>query len=137
MDRLSRFNPLPVVAALGAAVVLAASGCASLRDDMARAEEAYTATRYDHALVWLEDLESSSPDMPLEMRARFYYLRGMTAYRLQDRDDALHYLGVAREVGGDDEEALPAEWRATLDRTLTELIPEDASFRARAPRARR
>lgn len=132
MDRPSAFK-----LALVAAGALGAVSCASLRDDMARAEEAYTATRYDHAVVWLDDLEASSPDMPLEMRARFYYLRGMTAYRLQDRDDALHYLAVAREVGGDDEEALPPEWRATLERTLTELIPDDASFRARAPRARR
>ena len=130
MDRLLVF--------LGLA--LCTAGCASLRDDMSRAEEAYTATRYDHALVWLTDLEDSTPDMKVEMRARFYYLRGMTAYRLGDRNDALHYLALAREVAQEDDEGQAPEWRTTMDRTLTELTPEDASFRARGPsrtRARR
>ena len=134
MDRLLAFNAVVIAVGLGAA------GCASLRDDMIRAEEAYTATRYDHARVWLDDLEMQTPDMEPEMRARFYYLRGMTAYRLNERNDALHYLALAREVATDDESLMRPEWRSTLERTLTELTPEDASFRARggaAPTRRR
>lgn len=116
-----------------AAVVALASGCAALRDDMVRAENAYEAAKYEEALVWLEDLESETPDMEPAMRARFYYLRGMTAYRLGKRNHALHYLAVAREVADEGGGTLKPGWRDTLDRTLAELTPTDASFRARGP----
>lgn len=111
--------------------LLLTAGCAALRDDMQRAENAYTAARYEDALVWLEDLESDTPDMDPDMRARFYYLRGMTAYRLGKRNHALHYLAVCREVAGEDGGALDPEWRKTMERLLEELTPTDASFRAR------
>lgn len=112
--------------------VVVLGGCAALQDDMQRAEVAYDQARYEEALVWLDDLEDDSPEMDLDMRARFYYLRGMTAYRLGHRNHALHYLAVAREVAGDPSTgALRAEQRQTMERALTELTPQDASFRAR------
>ena len=114
-------------------VAVALTGCAALRDDMKRAEDSYDQARYEDSLVWLEELEDSTPDMEVDMRARFYYLRGMTAYRLGHRDDALHYLALAREVAGEEtSRALRPEQRQTMTRTLDELTPHDASFRARA-----
>lgn len=110
---------------------LSLTACASLRDDMGRAEAAYDASDYDSSLVWLEDLESQVPDMDVPMRARFYYMRGMTAYRLGKRNDALHYLALAREVGGPRGEGMRAEWQQQMDRALTDLTPNDASFAAR------
>ena len=119
---------LAIVGLLSALTV----GCAALKDDMRRAEDSYEQANYEHALVWLDDLEDDSPDMDTEMRARFYYLRGMTAYRLGHRNDALHYLAVAREVAGEESQgALRPEWREQMDRALAELTPQDASFRAR------
>ena len=111
--------------AIGGAVV----GCAALSDDMARAETSYDQARYEDALVWLADLEDDAPSMDLSMRARYYYLRGMTEYRLGHRADALHYLAVAREVVGDDGAGLRPEWRQIMDRTLTELTPRGLSHR--------
>ena len=129
-----RISSLPMARQI-AMVVLSAgllAGCAALRDDMVRAENAYDEARYDDAMVWLVDLEQDTPDMDIDMRARFYYLRGMTAYRLGHRNPALHYLALAREVSGEEgSRALMPEQRQTMERTLAELTPQDASFRAR------
>ncbi len=106
-------------------LALAAVGCAALRDDLQRAEDRFEQARYDDADTWLESLEDSAPDMDPEMRARFYYLRGMTAYRLNRRGDALHYLALTREVAGEQHAGLRQEWTEVLDRTLAELDPND------------
>ena len=110
---------------------LAAStgGCAALRDDMQRAEASYDAARYEDALIWFRDLEGDAPSMDPSMRVRYYYLRGMTEYRLGHRLDALHYLAVAREVAGEDGVGLRPEWRQLMDRTLEELTPRTMTHR--------
>lgn len=96
---------------------------------MNRAETAYGAARYEDTLIWLRDLEADAPSMDLQMRARYYYLRGMTEYRLGHREDSLHYLAVAREVVGDGGAGLRPEWRQIMDRTLTELTPRGMNHR--------
>ena len=60
------------------------------------------------------------------MRARFYYLRGMTAFRLGKRADALHYLALAREVAGERNDGLRPEWATAMARTILELAPDGA-----------
>ncbi|MEM9192821.1 MAG: hypothetical protein AAGF12_26840 [Myxococcota bacterium] len=114
--------------------LVALGGCAALSSDMKQAETAYEAARYDDAVTWLRDLEDDTPDMSESMRARFFFLRGMTAFRLGERDEALYYLAVTREVAGDagGSDPLGPGWRQVLDRTLTELVPDSATFRARA-----
>jgi hypothetical protein len=115
------------------ALLFPAGGCAALQTEMVFAENAYDEAHYDDALVWLSDIEDDVPDMDDEMRARFYFVRGMTAYRLGKRDDALYYLSVAREVAGEEQSSpLGPSWHQTMERTLTELTPESATFRARA-----
>jgi hypothetical protein len=115
------------------ASLVLAGGCAALQTEMVFAENAYDEAHYDDALVWLSDIEDDVPDMDDEMRARFYFVRGMTAYRLGKRDDALYYLGVAREVAGEEQSSpLGPSWHQTMTRTLDELTPESATFRARA-----
>jgi len=112
--------------------VTSLSACASLRDQMFAAQGAYDEARYDEADVWLVDLERDTADMDPAMRARYYYYRGMTSYRLSRRNDALHYLALARETASDEASGyLDAEQRRTMDRSLEELTPQDASFRAR------
>lgn len=106
-----------------------ALGCAAVRDDMQRAEVSYEAARYEDTLVWLRDLEDDAPAMDVEMRARYFYLRGMTEYRLGRRSDALHYLAIAREVAGDQGSGLRPEWRQIMDTTLAELTPRGMSHR--------
>lgn len=116
---------------LALGLVVGLSACASLRDDMSRAEAAYDASDYETSQVWLTDLETQAHDMDLTMQSRFYYLRGMTAYRLGKRNDALHFLALAREVAGPRNEGLRPEWTQQMTRALTDLTPNDASFNAR------
>lgn len=128
MTRLARRAPLRLVLSL--AVVLGAAsaltGCASLRDDLQHAETAFDAARYDESEVWLRDLERHAPEMDGEQRSRFYYMRGMTAYRLRHRADALHYLALAREVSGPRNMGLRPEWVTAMTRAIDELAPDGA-----------
>lgn len=122
----SRLGSFVLVCAL--AVPLFA-GCAALRDDMQRAEQSYDAARYEDALIWFRDLEPDAPSMDARMRTRYFYLRGMTEYRLGHRLQALHYLAVAREIAGEDDVGLRPEWRQIMDRTLAELTPRTMTHR--------
>ncbi len=112
------------------ALALALLGCAQLREDLQHSEAAYEAARYEDAEVWLEALEPDVAHLDAPHRARFYYLRGMTAERLGHRQDALHYLSLAREVAGDAGAGLHDEQRRTLAQTLQLLVPEGRTHRA-------
>jgi len=118
-----------------AAVLLATlAACTTFSDDLRRAERLYDDARYEDALEWLSVLDDERIDGSTRDRLRFSYLRGMTAYRLDARDDALHYLSVAAVLAKRDPEGLPSNRRAVLERTLEELTPTDATHRARRPR---
>jgi hypothetical protein len=95
--------------------------CAALRDDMRRAESAFEQARYEDVMVWLDDLEPNVPDMDAPTRARFYYLRGLTAYRLGDRIAARHNLALCREEAGERMAALPTDWRSNLQAAMKEM----------------
>ena len=94
-----RASALGLAAALSLAAF--APGCAATATEMRRAEQSYDEARYEAAEVWLVDLEPRAPGMDGETRALYFYLRGMTEYRLGQRLRALHYLAVAREVAGE------------------------------------
>lgn len=112
---------LPLVLALG---------CGVLREDVKRAEGAYDEARYQDTLTWLEALEGDVPDMDQPLRTRYYYLRGMTSYRLGKRNDALHFLALAREEQTEGRGLEPDEQKQ-MKRALGELTPEEATFHAR------
>jgi hypothetical protein len=105
--------------AVGLLVLLAS--CAALRDDMKRAETAFDQARYEDVTVWLDELEPSVADMEKPMRARFYYLRGLTAFRLGERTRARHYLALCREEAGPEQASLRPEWRTNMTSALAEL----------------
>jgi len=106
-------------------------GCAALESEMVSARTAYTQARYEQANVWLDDLEDDQGDMDPAMRADFLYLRGMTAFRLGHRTEALHALAVAREVDEQGQGLLEESERETMTNALAELVPNTATFRAR------
>ncbi|MEO0322752.1 MAG: hypothetical protein AAF447_07330 [Myxococcota bacterium] len=107
------------------------AGCVSFRDDLARAEALYVDARYEEAEVWFVALAPELRDAVTVDRLRYNYLRGMTAYRLEARGDALHHLALARELleripAG----ALPRPQAAQLRRVLDELTPRGPTHRA-------
>ena len=116
-------------------MLLVASGCAQLSEEMRTVEAGYREARYEDVVVWLDDIEHDVPDMEPQERARFYYLRGMSAHRLGDHDEALHYLALAREVAGPEGRGLRDAWKGQLTDTLAQLTPQSATHHARAPTA--
>jgi hypothetical protein len=86
-----------------------------------RATLHYEEARYESALVWLDQLEGDLACMMPADRSKFLYLRGMSAYRLGLRDDAVHYLSLARESVALDTNSLAPSLRTTLARALIVL----------------
>ncbi len=113
-------------AALGVlALSLGLVACGAASAELRRAEESYEQARYENALSWLADLEPNAPSLSHDERARYFYVRGMTEYRLGHRSEALYYLAVAREIAGDDGVGLRPEQQELLARTVGELVPTD------------
>ncbi len=97
------------------------SACAALRDDLRRAEAAFEEARYEDVEVWLADLSPSVPEMDRPSRARFFYLRGISAFRLGDIAHARHYLALCREEAQEEGVGLRSEWRANLEKVLADI----------------
>lgn len=95
--------------------------CAGTQDDLERATLHYEEARYETALVWLAELEGDLPQMTPADRSTFLYLRGMSAYRLGQRDDAVHYLSLARESVVLETSSLTPSLKTTLARALVVL----------------
>ncbi len=116
--------------------LLALTGaCWNYRDQLERADAHYHARRYEAAIVNLEDLEPSAQHLDASERARLAFVMGMSHARLGHRADARHWLAAAREMT-EHGATLPAEDRATLDRTLAEVDwgtgPRESNGRAEA-----
>lgn len=107
----------------GALLLLLLTGCGAALADLARAEHDYEDARYEAALEWLEDLEGHATAFDEPHRVQYFYLRGMTEYRLEHRPEALHYLALANEMAGEDHVGLEDEETELLGRTLAELTP--------------
>jgi hypothetical protein len=102
-------------------IVLALVGCTSLGDDVRRAEQAFSEARYEDVEEWLGDLEPSVGKMSTPLRARYYYLAGMSAYRIGQRSQARHALALCREELEMSAEKLPDAWMHNLETALGEL----------------
>ncbi len=100
------------------------SGCQNYRDQLDRADAHYRAARYEAALTNLEDLESDFGHLDANEQVRYRYVRGMTSERLGQREEARHWLILAREDVEQRPSALDEETRAILQRTL---LPYDQS----------
>ena len=79
-------------------------------------------------MTWLVELDSDIPQMEDDERARYFFMRGMSAYRLGERREALHYLALSREMAGPDAQALRSDWRQAIERTIEELEAESSAI---------
>jgi hypothetical protein len=109
---------------IGIGLLAWVSGCQNYRDQLDRADAHYRAARYEAALTNLEDLESDFGHLDANEQVRYRYVRGMTSERLGQRDEARHWLILAREDVEQRPSALDEETRAILQRTL---LPYDQS----------
>ncbi len=107
----------PVLIGLG--LLACVGGCQNYRDQLDRADAHYRAARYEAALTNLEDLEADFGHLDANDQVRYRYVRGMTSERLGQRDEARHWLILAREDVEQRPSALTEETRAILQRTLT------------------
>lgn len=109
--------------ALACCCIASLGGCTSTGTDLRSAQNLYRDARYEQAAAWLDALEPELQHMSSAERARFYYLRGMSAFRLGQRADALHYLALAQVLFTDAPDDIPPPWRPVLERTLEALGP--------------
>lgn len=107
--------------ALASACLLVASACTGVTQDLDLVASLYRDARYEAAAAWLQELETEAPGMNLHQRARFHYLRGMTAYRLYLYPEALHDLALAASAVASTGDALTDAQRNLLDQTLAEV----------------
>jgi hypothetical protein len=106
---------------LAVAALLIAPACTSVSKDLGTVALLYRDARYEAAAAWLEQLSREISSMDLRERAKFHYLRGMTAYRLYQYPDAAHELALAASAVAVTGDALSDEQRGMLDQTLAEV----------------
>jgi hypothetical protein len=111
--------------------MLAALACAGQGDALARGQRYYEDNEYERALALWRDLDRRDAAFAPAERTRYAYFRGMTDYRLGYRDDARHWLAIAKardRAGGG---VLGATWQERLEVALMDLEREAFGTRAR------
>jgi hypothetical protein len=101
--------------------VSSALACASYSDALSRGQRYYEDNQYERALALWRDLDRRGAGFSAAERARYAYFRGMTDYRLGYRDDARHWLAIARAADTAHPGGLASEWLERLDSALTDL----------------
>lgn len=108
-----------ICALLVAASALA--GCATYTEDLNRGQKHFQASEYERALATFRVLESDFDSLSPMDRARYAYLRGMTDYRLNFREDARYWLAIARAIENKSPGALQVSWRERMREALANL----------------
>lgn len=119
-------SPRRVLALLG----LLLGGCFGPREILARGQAYYEDNEYERALAVWRELERHEPVLGTADRARYAYLRGMTDYRLGFRDDARHWLAMAKVTEQRHPGSLAPAWMTRLDGALGDLDREIFGIRA-------
>lgn len=101
--------------------VCAALSCASHSDALARGQRYYEDNQYERALALWRDLDRRGAVFSSSERARYAYFRGMTDYRLGYRDDARHWLAIARAREAAQSGSLGSASLERLDSALADL----------------
>ena len=113
-----------------ALIVLGLLACSSQRDLLARGQSYYDDNQYEPALAVWRELGRHEAALSAPERARYAYLRGMTDYRLGFRDDARHWLAMAKATEQRHPGGLEPEWMTRLDGALGDLDREIFGIRA-------
>ena len=119
MLRLARRVVLAGSVGLGASLSLAS--CVTYTEELNRGQRHFQGNEYEQALAIWRVLERDIDSLPPGDRARYAYFRGMTDYRMSLRDDARHWLAMARAY----DQAVPGgiedAWRERMKEALKDL----------------
>jgi lipoprotein NlpI len=110
------------VLAFSSLIALASlSSCATYRDELFRAQQAYENNQHERTLALLRDLEPDVTRLTPGEQAQYAYLRGMTDYRIGYKNDARHWLAIARAFDEQTPGIIPTDWKQRTTETLAEL----------------
>lgn len=123
-----RLLRLPATAAILALALFggAATGCATYTQDLDRGIKHYDASEHEKALAVFRSLENDTDSFDGKERARYYYYRGMTDYRLataeyEVRPDARYWLGLAHAANEKTPGSLSDEQKKRLADAMSDL----------------
>ena len=114
----------PIMRLAGSFLAVLLVACVTYREDLNRGQRLYDESQYERALAIFRVLEGDQDSLSPPDRARYFYLRGMTDYRLGFRRDARHWLALARATDHQYPGGLAPEWHERLERYLGELNRE-------------
>jgi hypothetical protein len=100
---------------------LLGSGCATYTEDLNRGQVHYQMNDHERALAVFRALEPDLDSFGPADRARYAYLHGMTAYRMSQRDEARHWLAIARVIDVKHPGVLEPSWKERLAEAMADL----------------
>ena len=103
---------------------IAAASCVTYAEELNRGQRHFQANEYEQALGILRVLERDIDSLPPADRARYAYFRGMTDYRMSLRDDARHWLALARAYDRAAPGGIEDAWRERMKEALKDLEGE-------------
>lgn len=109
------------VIALSVIVLASSASCATYRNELVAAQTAFENNQHERTLALLRDLEPDVTRLAHSEQAQYAYLRGMTDYRVGYKNDARHWLAIARAFDEQTPGILPTDWKQRTTETLAEL----------------
>jgi hypothetical protein len=111
----------PMLREAAVLLLIVCAACTTARDDLRRAERAFAEARYEDVEAWIVELAPELPAMEPRQRAHYYYLAGMSAFRIGKRSRARHALALCREEVELEKVQLPETWSRNLHAALEQL----------------
>jgi len=103
------------------ACTLSLASCVTYAEELNRGQRYFQANEYERALAVWRVLEADADSLSPTDRTRYAYLRGMTDYRMSLRDDARHWLALARAYEQATPGGIEESWRDRMREALTDL----------------
>lgn len=102
-------------------IALASVACNTYRDQLVRSQHAFEKNEHERTLGLLRALEPDVTRLEPSEQAQYAYLRGMTDYRIGYRNDARHWLSIAKSYDDGAPGMLPTDWKARMTEALDEM----------------
>jgi hypothetical protein len=103
------------------ACTLSLASCVTYAEELNRGQRYFQANEYERALAVWRVLETDVDSLSPTDRTRYAYLRGMTDYRMSLRDDARHWLALARAYEQATPGGIEEGWRDRMREALKDL----------------